>query len=168
MLSRALTRPLPLLRPAANGLRSYATAAPAAAGSPSALGDIKLSNIETAWKTLAPQDQEKIFRHLEEVQKSDWKTLSLDEKKAAYYIAFGPHGPREPLTKPGDSMKVTLGVTAVLVIAGVVFFGLRAIGNTPKTMTKEWQEAANEKSIRQKADPFTGITSEKPGKGHIQ
>ncbi|KAH8914440.1 hypothetical protein BT69DRAFT_1290196, partial [Atractiella rhizophila] len=45
MLSRALTRPLPLLRPAANGLRSYATAAPAAAGSPSALGDIKLSNV---------------------------------------------------------------------------------------------------------------------------
>lgn len=36
-------------------------------------------------------------------------------------------------------------------------------------MTREWQEAANEKLIEQKADPFTGVASEGyTGQGQIQ
>ncbi len=36
-------------------------------------------------------------------------------------------------------------------------------------MTREWQEAANEKLKEQKANPFTGIYSEGyTGKGQIQ
>jgi len=31
---------------------------------------------------LTPAEQEQTFKHLEELQKKDWKELSLDEKKA--------------------------------------------------------------------------------------
>lgn len=41
-----------------------------------------LPNIEASWKSMSKEEQYGIFRQLEEVQRRDWKTLSLDEKKA--------------------------------------------------------------------------------------
>ena len=71
--------------------------------------------IEASWKSLTPTEQEQTFKHLEELQKKDWKELSLDEKKAAYYVAFGPHGPREPIQADGG--KTLMGVTAAVAVA---------------------------------------------------
>ena len=39
-------------------------------------------NIEASWKTLSKEEQYGVFRQLEELQRKDWKELSLDEKKA--------------------------------------------------------------------------------------
>jgi hypothetical protein len=100
---------------------------------------IPLSNVEAQWEKLTADEQLTVHQQLEELQKRDWKTLSLDEKKAgayirfflaltwlrrglgiiiidsasiyaAYYIAFGPHGPRADLHPPGSVPKLILAI----------------------------------------------------------
>jgi cytochrome c oxidase subunit 4 len=51
------------------------------------------------------------------------------EKICLDYIAFGAHGPREPLTKPGHALKVLGGVTGVLAASGALFYAIRLNGN---------------------------------------
>ena len=43
------------------------------------------------------------------------------DKFTAYFVAFGPHGPRAPLNAPGNGMRVTGGVIAALVAAFGIF-----------------------------------------------
>jgi cytochrome c oxidase subunit 4 len=63
---------------------------------------------------------------------------------AAYWIAFGPHGPRAEEPK-GEGFKIFVQVTKYLIISAGVFAIIRAFGGpAPKTMNKEWQEATNE------------------------
>ncbi|GAA6030510.1 hypothetical protein JCM8097_006181 [Rhodosporidiobolus ruineniae] len=133
----------------------------------SSLSPVSLNNIEASWKGLTPAEQESTFKHLEELQKKDWKELSLDEKKAAYYVAFGPHGPREPIQ--ADAGKTVAGVAAAIAVGSVLFYLIRLGGSeTPKTISREHQEAANERLREQKSDPFTGITSKGySGKGQV-
>ena len=47
---------------------------------------------------------------------------------AAYYVAFGPHGPRTPVNPPGTSAKVTAGVFGLIAAAAAVFATVRALG----------------------------------------
>lgn len=44
--------------------------------------------IEAAWAGLPRNEQERIFTELQELQKKDWKELSLDEKKAGGWMPF--------------------------------------------------------------------------------
>ena len=44
-------------------------------------------NIEASWKTLSKEEQYGVFRQLEELQRKDWKELSVGEKKAGKYSA---------------------------------------------------------------------------------
>lgn len=44
-----------------------------------------LGNIEATWTKLPKEEQYEVYRTLEEVQKKDWKQLSVDEKKACEY-----------------------------------------------------------------------------------
>ncbi|SPC64877.1 probable cytochrome-c oxidase chain V precursor [Ustilago sp. UG-2017b] len=127
-------------------------------------------NIEANWKSLSKEEQYGVFRQLEELQRKDWKELSIDEKKAAYFVSFGPHGPRKPITASGQGAKTLAGVAALLGVTTVVYYLMRANGGAPvKTMTKEWQEASNQIAIKQKQNPITGISSENyQGKGHVQ
>lgn len=39
-------------------------------------------NIEARWPKMSKEEQYGVFRQLEEVQRKDWKELSLDERKA--------------------------------------------------------------------------------------
>ena len=66
-----------------------ATAHPPLAGSSSsshhvtpATSAIPLSNVEAQWATLNPSEQTAVHQQLEELQRKDWKSLSLAEKKA--------------------------------------------------------------------------------------
>jgi hypothetical protein len=52
-------------------------------GRRNASSNVAVQNIETRWKTLSTAEQNTIAKQLEEAQKGDWKSLSLDEKKAA-------------------------------------------------------------------------------------
>lgn len=46
----------------------------------------------------------------------------------AYYVSFGPHGPREPVSKEGDGLKTVLGVVGLLGVSGLIFAGIRSMG----------------------------------------
>ncbi|TFK36460.1 cytochrome c oxidase subunit IV-domain-containing protein [Crucibulum laeve] len=131
---------------------------------------IPLSNVEAQWARLTSEEKVAVHEQLEVLQQKDWKELTIDEKKAAYYVAFGPHGPRTPTSQPGDSLKILLATGALLGAAGVLFYAARALGNPPpKTLTKEWQEATNERALEMKLNPITGISSEGyKGKGFVQ
>ena len=63
---------------------------------------------------------------------------------AAYWIAFGPHGPRAQ-DPPGEGKKVALYTFIGIAASLAIFAGLRTMAKpAPYTMTKEWQEATNE------------------------
>ncbi|CAG8586754.1 6271_t:CDS:2 [Diversispora eburnea] len=129
-----------------------------------------ISNIEKQWKSFTTEEQQSLTKQIEELQKQDWNKLSLEEKKTAYYISFGPHGPREPYLKPGHTNKLIAGITGVVVISfGLFYLAHRAVPDKPLSMNKEWQEATNEKLRRQNANPITGISSAGyKGKGYVQ
>ncbi len=68
----------------------------------------------------------------------------LNRVLTAYWIAFGPHGPRA-LPPPGEGKKVALYTTFGLIASFIAFAAIRAFaGPAPASMTKEWQEATNE------------------------
>ncbi|KAJ7067808.1 cytochrome c oxidase subunit IV-domain-containing protein [Mycena amicta] len=164
------------LRPLLRAHRSLATAtaghAPTAppAEPKRAAAAIPLSNIEAQWALLSPDEKSSVAEQLEVLQKRDWKLLSQDEKKAAYYVAFGPHGRRKPIHEKGDGFKIFLSVSGALAVSGVLFYAIRhASPPLPKTMSKEWQEAMNERAVEQKMNPLTGIASEGyKGPGFVQ
>ncbi|KAI0253473.1 cytochrome c oxidase subunit IV-domain-containing protein [Lactifluus subvellereus] len=139
---------------------SHATAAASA---------IPLSNVEAQWATLNQAEQAAVHQQLEVLQRKDWKSLSLSEKKAAYYVAFGPHGPRAPVSPPGTTVKILAGVSVLIGTAGLLYAGIRAIAPpSPKTISKEWEEATNERAKELKINPISGISSEGySGKGFV-
>jgi cytochrome c oxidase subunit 4 len=74
------------LRIVRRGLATAAAHPPHATPSSShvtaAASAIPLSNVEAQWATLSPAEQTTVHQQLEELQRKDWKTLSLAEKKA--------------------------------------------------------------------------------------
>ncbi|KAH7103629.1 cytochrome c oxidase subunit V [Auriculariales sp. MPI-PUGE-AT-0066] len=131
---------------------------------------VPLSNVEAQWSRLSSNEQLEVHSQLGNLQKKDWKSLSTDEKKAAYYVAFGPHGPRTPSNPPGTATKVFLGTMAMIGISSALFWISRTVAPpNPKTMTREWQEATNKIALERRQDPISGIASEGyKGQGHIQ
>ena len=104
----------------------------------------------------------------------------------AYYVAFGPHGPRAPTSAPGDGVKIFLATSALVGVAGVLYLVIQQFGMSlslfylhilfaypnlfflllcvvfiaappPKTLTKEWQEASNERAKEMNLNPITGM-----------
>ncbi|KAI0345401.1 cytochrome c oxidase subunit IV [Trametopsis cervina] len=175
MQALRLARPRVALRSVpVNGARwiaATANQASAAAAAPTttSASAIPFSNIEAQWERLTADEQLTVHQQLEELQKKDWKTLSIDEKKAAYYVAFGPHGPRAPISPPGTSLKIVVWVLGLVGVAGGLYASARAFAPPPpKTINKEWEEAANQRALDQKADPISGIASEGyTGKGFV-
>lgn len=51
-----------------------------------------LGNIEATWTKLPKEEQYEVYRTLEEVQKRDWKQLTVDEKKACECSIRVVHG----------------------------------------------------------------------------
>ncbi|KAH7118001.1 mitochondrial cytochrome c oxidase-like protein subunit V [Dendryphion nanum] len=121
-----------------------------------AISNPTLANIEKRWEDMPPQEQADLWMSLRDRMKTDWKELTLQEKKAAYYIAFGPHGPRRP-SPPDEGRKVFLLSAAVIGAAVAVFSFTRLFANPvrPRTMTKEWQEASEE-YLKASSEPITG------------
>ena len=67
-----------------------------------------------------------------------------NRSKTAYWIAFGPHGPRA-MPPPGEGFKVFLYTMYGVVASGVLFATVRYFARgPPDTFTKEHQEATTE------------------------
>ncbi|KAG5335596.1 hypothetical protein C0989_000917 [Termitomyces sp. Mn162] len=157
---------------------SVASSAPLTA---SRITPIPLANVEAQWAKLSSEEKLSVQEQLEEVQKKDWKSLTLDEKKAgasrdhlahprfSYYVAFGPHGPRTPISQPGDTAKIFFWTLALVAIGGSLFATARYFAPPPpKTISKEWEEATNARALEMKLNPITGISSEDyKGKGYV-
>ncbi|OCL12629.1 COX4-domain-containing protein [Glonium stellatum] len=133
-----------------------------------AISNPTLANIEKRWEAMPPQEQAELWMSLRDRMKVDWNEMTLQEKKAAYWIAFGPHGPRA-LPPPGETKKVAL-YTVIGILVSAVVFGLTRLGASakhPRTMTKEWQEASEEYLKEQGTEPITGykgmLVQSKPG-----
>ena len=87
MQALRLARPRVSLRTTVSGVRTIAatansSAAHAAPQTTTAASAIPLSNVEAQWERLSSEEQLAVHQQLEEIQKRDWKTLSVDEKKA--------------------------------------------------------------------------------------
>jgi len=128
-----------------------------------------LIDVEKRWESMPPQEQAELWMSLRDRMKGSWAELTPMEKKASYWIAFGPHGPRA-LPPPGEGKKVFLGTVIGVVASFVLFLGIRQLGRPlPSTMTREWEEATNEYLKEQKVEPITGISSEGySGPGYVQ
>ncbi|KAK2807010.1 Cytochrome c oxidase subunit 5 [Emmonsiellopsis sp. PD_5] len=134
-----------------------------------AIANPTLAGIEKRWEAMPPQEQAELWMQLRDRMKVNWHEMTLQEKKAAYWIAFGPHGPRAETPK-GEGLKIFIQVMKYVLISAGVFYATRLVANpAPRTMTKEWQEATNEYALKEKLDPITGISSEGyTGKGFVQ
>ncbi|KAK9447284.1 cytochrome c oxidase subunit IV-domain-containing protein, partial [Limtongia smithiae] len=141
-----------VIRPASAHLRAFpqlprmlarfnSTAAPAAATS-HAIATPLIVDLPTRWETLPVDEQVDITMKIWERQKQPWSDLTLDEKRASFFISYGPWGPRKPMHGPYDTYKI-IGGTLLGVAASVMLFALarQFAGPEPKTMTREWQEA---------------------------
>jgi len=65
----------------------------------------------------------------------------------AYWIAFGPHGPRAQTPK-GEGWKILFKVTQLTLVSFALFYAIHLFAKPqPKTMSKEWQEASNEYAL---------------------
>ncbi|MCJ1336444.1 Cytochrome c oxidase subunit 5A [Bachmanniomyces sp. S44760] len=134
-----------------------------------AISNPTLAGIEKRWEGMPPQDQAELWMALRDRMKVDWHELTTQEKKAAYWIAFGPHGPRA-LDPPGEGKTVFLYTTIGIAISFVIFVAIRSMArDPPKTMTKEYQEMTNEYLRNQNTEPISGLSSEGyKGKGQVQ
>ncbi|OBZ65728.1 Cytochrome c oxidase polypeptide 5, mitochondrial [Grifola frondosa] len=152
---------------------------------------IPLHNVEAQWERLSADEQLTVHQQLEEIQKKDWKTPVHRRKEGwcvspiarllpahepflltrfavtfsifvAYYVAFGPHGPRTPTNPPGTVPKVLLGVGAIVGTSAVLYYSIKAVctPGPPRTINKEWEEASNQRALDQKMNPISGIASE--------
>ncbi|KAJ4369784.1 Cytochrome c oxidase subunit 5B, mitochondrial [Neocucurbitaria cava] len=123
-----------------------------------AISNPTLANIEKRWEEMPPQEQADLWMSLRDRMKTDWKELTMQEKKAAYYIAFGPHGPRRP-APPDEGRNVFFLTSAVIAGAFALFAFTRMFASPirPRTMTKEWQEASEEYLKNQGSEPITGF-----------
>jgi hypothetical protein len=55
-----------------------------------------LVHLNKRWDKLDPLEQEEVALYLEQHMRADWNQLTLDEKKAALFVSYGPWGPRTP------------------------------------------------------------------------
>ncbi|KAK8169567.1 mitochondrial cytochrome c oxidase-like protein subunit V [Phyllosticta citrichinensis] len=133
-----------------------------------AISNPTLADIEKRWETMPPQEQADLWMALRDRMKVDWKEMTLAEKKAAYWISFGPHGPRA-LSPPGEGKKVFLYTMIGCGVSFALFAFARIFaGPAPPTMTKEYQEASEEFLKNQGSEVITGkpgmLVQSKPGK----
>ncbi|OKL55796.1 Cytochrome c oxidase polypeptide 5, mitochondrial [Talaromyces atroroseus] len=134
-----------------------------------AIANPTLAGIEKRWEALPPQEQADLWMQLRDRMKVDWHEMTLQEKKAAYWIAFGAHGPRKEAPK-GEGWKIASKVVQLVAVSVGLFYTTRLFAKPPpRTMTKEWQEASNEYALKENIEPITGISSQGyQGVGYVQ
>ncbi|CUS11506.1 unnamed protein product [Tuber aestivum] len=175
MLRNTALRAARLAVPASPSASVLARNIPAVAGfvqsrsASHAVSNVTLADIEKRWESMPPNEQADLWMSLRDRMKGSWGELTLQEKKASYWIAFGPHGPRA--VPPADENRKVLYYTLVgLAASFALFYGTRLMARpTPKTMNREWQEQTDEYLKEQKVEPLTGYASpDYKGKGVVK
>ncbi|KFY22673.1 hypothetical protein V493_06426 [Pseudogymnoascus sp. VKM F-4281 (FW-2241)] len=144
----------PITRAVGTAARSAVIARPVQSRAVHAISNPTLANIERRWEAMPPQEQADVWMALRDRMKTNWADLTLQEKKAAYWIAFGAHGPRA-VAPPGEGWKVVGYTLAGIAVSFAIFAGARSFAKgPPATMTKEYQEASNEYLLVCSPPPF--------------
>ncbi|KAJ3415973.1 Cytochrome c oxidase subunit 5A [Chytridiales sp. JEL 0842] len=117
-----------------------------------------LSQIETRWGKLPEAEQGAIADKLSAVQKGDWKKMTLDEKRAAYFIAYGPYGARSP-SDPALKWSVAAWSTVFVGLAAGLWVYTSSMKPKLRTMTPEWKAEEERISIEEKQNPYKGAYS---------
>lgn len=89
------------------------------------------TQIEGRWSKLPKAEQGALADQLAELQKGDWKNMSMEQKRAgknetllshflAYYIAYGSYGPRTP-RDPSLNYRVFGWVAGLATIAFLIW-----------------------------------------------
>eukprot|EP00051_Salpingoeca_urceolata_P032068 m.14155 g.14155 ORF g.14155 m.14155 type:complete len:130 (-) comp4742_c0_seq1:1817-2206(-) len=90
---------------------------------------------------------------LVEKSKGPWNALSADERVALYRSAY-PLSRKEAMNPPSDTTKVLtyigIGIAASFVLFKAVSAGFQSV---PATMTKEWEDASQEKKKKYNMNP---------------
>lgn len=81
-----------------------------------------VQSIEKRWSTMDAGKQDDVIAYLEDKMRGNWNDMTLDEKKAAFYIWYGNWGPRS--SKPTDMADVYLyfGGSIGLIVAGLSIY----------------------------------------------
>lgn len=118
-----------------------------------------IGGIEQRFPAMAKADQSSIVESLAQRQLGSWTELTKDEKRAIWFVHYGPYGPRKPLYTTEDKIWIARTVALSLVFCGVLYAYLRSLAApAPKTMTREWQEASDEYLKSKNAEPFSGYS----------
>lgn len=72
--------------PALHRCIATTVASPSAPSSSSSVTPVPISNVEASWTKLSPEEKASVHQQLEEIQKKDWRELTIDEKKAGEYL----------------------------------------------------------------------------------
>lgn len=91
--------------------------------------DKNIRDIESKWKHMSKPEQIGTWVLLEDIMKKDWNELTFTEKRAAYFISYGPYGPRKE-TPPGFHTKVALGTLAGIIAAIAFTTSIQRLGGT--------------------------------------
>ncbi|KAK9473362.1 cytochrome c oxidase subunit IV-domain-containing protein, partial [Dipodascopsis tothii] len=143
-------------------LRSTRAAAPAvarpmAARHAHAVSTPVLADLESRWEGLPVTEQVDITKQLWDRQKGPWTELTPAEKRASFYISYGEWGPRKPVFRAGDGLKIFGGVVTGIAVSVVLFAITQQFAQpVPETMTKEWQQAGNEYYKEKNLEPLHG------------
>ncbi|KAJ1868800.1 cytochrome c oxidase [Coemansia sp. RSA 1722] len=128
-----------------------------------------LAQAEQTFAQLSKDEQHAVVERLNQVMKADWKTVSVEDKRAAYYASYGAHNGRRPHVKSGDNMKVFVGVIGTIALSLTISSLVRSSVPKQRTLTKEWQEASNTIAKEKNINPISGVSSEGyEGKGFVQ
>lgn len=86
---------------------------------------------------MSPEEQADIQSQLVKRQEGPWTELTPEEKRAAYFVAFGEHGPRANVHPKGFQYRVIVGTVLGLAASSVMFYGIRLMANPPpRTMSR--------------------------------
>ncbi|KAK9378547.1 uncharacterized protein V2V93DRAFT_375947 [Kockiozyma suomiensis] len=165
-LTRASLSPATLLVRA--NTRANSTATPAAPAS-HAIATPLISNLPARWESLPVEEQVDLTVKIWERQKLSWSELTQDEKRASFYISYGPWGPRKPMHEPYDNYKI-LGGTIIGLAASVAAFAFaRSFGGPePVSLNRQWQEATDERFNTGLVEPFRGKWSQVQSKPAVE
>lgn len=117
-----------------------------------------ISNLQGRWEKLPESDKQHLIDALAEKQKLPWNQLTLEEKKATWYISFGTWGPRKPMETPEETARIYKGIAIGFVLAVALFAGYYSQRYVPKTMHREWQEQTDEYLASKNANPFSSYS----------
>lgn len=97
---------------------------------------------------------------LREREKGDWKTLTLEEKKALYRISFCQTY-AEMYAPTGDWKAIVAMILGLCSLTGwiIIWMKVYVYPPMPHTLTEEWQEAVLKHMVATRSGPIEGVAS---------